>query len=151
MALPIPPDMVLEIPGKPRTQGSLTLWRGGDGKERAKHDAHTMNHRNLVVGLARQAWGQRAPLPGDVAVHIVATFARPAAHYGTGRNAQVLKPGAPARPTNRAAGDVDKVARLVLDGLDVAGVYGDDAQVAVLRVEKEYGPTEGTLVKVYAL
>lgn len=148
------PALEFIIPGKPRTQGSLTLWRGADGKERAKHSAHTSNHRNLMVGLAVAAWKAQPPMPGDVAVDILATFARPATHYGTGRNADRLKPGVPARPITRAAGDADKVARLVLDALDVAGVYDDDSQVALLRIEKRYAEDhegESTRVRVWGI
>jgi len=150
MTVPQPRDLFLVIPGKPRTQGSLTLWRGGDGKERAKHSEHTANHRNLVVGLALQGWGRPATEAG-VAVRIVARFARPASHYGTGRNAGVLKPGAPKWPTTRAGGDLDKVARLVLDALEIAGVYKDDSQVVALRAEKEYAETPCTEVSLWVL
>ena len=143
--------MRLTIPGKPRTQGSMTLWRGADGAERAKYGDETKNHRNLVVGLAMQEWGGRPPLDGEVGVKIVANYVRPKHHFGTGRNAKVLKASAPARPTGRAYGDVDKVARLVLDALDIAGVYNDDSQVVALAVEKAYAATPNTEVLVVAL
>jgi Holliday junction resolvase RusA-like endonuclease len=141
-------DLVLIVPGKPRTQGSLGLWRAADGTERARHSDETKNHRNLLVERAQQAWGDKPPLEGPVLVSIVAVFARPKGHFGTGRNASVLKPGAPQVPTSRGAGDLDKIARLVLDGLDVAGVYLDDSQVAMLQSWKVYGERPETRVRV---
>ena len=83
---------------------------------------------------------------------IVATFTRPASHYGTGRNAETLKPTAPARPISRNAGDSDKISRLAMDALDIAGVYNDHSQVALLRIEKRYadlGEPESTVIKVW--
>ena len=41
-------------------------------------------------------------------------------------------------PTSRATGDVDKHARNILDALQDAGVFKDDAQVAGLRISKRY-------------
>lgn len=145
------PDLVVIVPGKPRTQGSMTLWRDArTGGERAKYAPETVAHRNLVVGLARQGWG-RLPIGGPVAVQIVAEFTRPKSHYGTGRNASVLKSTAPILHTQ--APDGDKIARLVLDALTIAGVYRDDSQVAVLRVEKRWSDMDHprTLVEVFAL
>lgn len=139
------------IPGKPRGQGSMALWRGDDGKERAKYGDETINARNLAVSILRGAWGDRPPLAGAVGVRITARFPRPKSHFGTGRNAGVLKDWAPhwvIVPT-----DGDKIARLVNDALTIAGVVADDAIVALLRVEKVYadsGPGE-TRVEVFDL
>jgi crossover junction endodeoxyribonuclease RusA len=144
------PALVVSIPGKPRTQGSMTLWRdAATGGERAKYAPETVAHRNLAVGLFRDAWAGAAPLTGAVAVRIVAVFARPKSHYGTGRNAGVLKDWAPEHYTS--APDGDKIARLVLDALTIAGVYADDGLVAVHRVDKVYGDRPATLVEVWAL
>jgi Holliday junction resolvase RusA-like endonuclease len=144
------PALVVAIPGKPRTQGSMTLWTDKvTGRERAKYAPEVVAHRNLAVGLFRDAWAGAWPLPGPVAVRILATFARPLSHYGTGRNAGVLKDWAPVYYTS--APDGDKIARLVLDALTIAGVYKDDGQVAVHRVEKVYGERPSTLVEVWGL
>jgi Holliday junction resolvase RusA-like endonuclease len=161
------PEVVVVIPGKPRGQGSLSLWRAPDGTERAKNPPETIQHRNLVVGMLNEAWTEknlkltqdsfmfqapkRAPLTGGVGVHILARFPRPKSHFGTGRNAGRLKDWAPRWVTTPTDGD--KIARLVNDALTIAGVVGDDAQVSLLRVEKVYadaGPGE-TEVRVYAL
>lgn len=61
--------------------------------------------------------------------------ARPASHYGTGRNAGTVKPAyLPARP--RGA-DVDNLAKLCLDALQGVAFANDD-QVVRLYAEKLY-------------
>jgi crossover junction endodeoxyribonuclease RusA len=64
------------------------------------------------------------------------SLARPAGHYGTGRNAGIVRAGAPEFPATRP--DLDKLARSTLDGLKSAGLYGDDGQVVILNVNKRY-------------
>lgn len=52
------------------------------------------------------------------------------------------------------SGDVDKLARNVLDALTKAGAYGDDVQVTQLQVEKypaRPNPGPGLLLKVWQL
>lgn len=81
---------------------------------------------------ARPLFPERTP----VDVEITFTFARSGAHFGTGRNAAVLKAGAPRWRTNTP--DVDKLARGVLDACTAAGVWKDDAQVVALAARKVY-------------
>jgi crossover junction endodeoxyribonuclease RusA len=145
-----PPLLHITIPGKPRTQGSMTLATNPrTGKEFVKYGDETVNHRNLVVHIASQAWRRQPPLECPVAVRIEAHFQRPKYHYGSGRNAGTLKEWAPRWHT--AAPDGDKIARLVHDALTIAGVYKDDAQVSVHVVEKEYWDTNETVVRLWAL
>jgi Holliday junction resolvase RusA-like endonuclease len=96
----------------------LTTWRG-DVKE-----------------TAAAAVGGRLPLQGPVEVTIAFRVPRPAYHFGTGRNAGVLKPTAPTYVDKKP--DLDKYERATLDALTAAGVYGDDGQVARLMTEKVY-------------
>lgn len=86
----------------------------------------------------REALRAAAPISGPVAISFVFYFARPASHYGTGRNAGVLKVGAPARPTSRRLGDVDKLCRSTLDAITSAGVIADDDEVVELFASKRY-------------
>lgn len=59
-------------------------------------------------------------------VEMTFTFRRPRSHYGTGRNFQTLKPGAPT--FHLGFPDADKCQRSVLDALTSAGVWDDDRQ-----------------------
>jgi crossover junction endodeoxyribonuclease RusA len=71
-----------------------------------------------------------------VKVTLVATFARPKSHLGTGRNAGVVKESAPVWHTTYPDGD--KSARAVGDSLTEAGVIVDDAQIAVWLISKRW-------------
>lgn len=86
--------------------------------------------RDVVPGL------DQLPLTGPLEVSIDFYLPRPGYHFGTGRNAGVLKPGAPAYVDKKP--DVDKLLRSTLDGLKEAGIYRDDAQVAIATGVKRY-------------
>lgn len=138
------------IPGVPRGQGSMTLARNPTtGKEFVKYSNPTVDHRNLAISLLRDAWNGE-PLDGPVEVEIVAGFARPKAHLGTGRNLGIVKASAPAWPTTPP--DIDKIARLMLDACTIAGIWVDDSQVSELIVHKvfvPFGTPTGTWINVW--
>ena len=144
------PILSATVPGKPRPQGSMQLSRDPrTGGEFAKYSQETVNHRNLAVGRLQQAWAGNAALVGPVGVWCRFAFARPKAHFGTGRNAEVLKVGAPAFMSS--APDTDKLLRLIGDALTIAGVIADDKLIVVMRGEKVYGERAETLVRVFDL
>lgn len=107
--------------------------------------------REDVRYAGRMAMGDRAPIekPTPLAVRFSFDRPRPAGHHGTGRNAGVLRPGAPRSPVTRP--DVLKVARAVEDAL--TGVcWDDDSQIVVEQIEKRYGGSQGgVIVAVWAL
>ena len=76
------------------------------------------------------------PMTGPVSLEVTFRLARPKGHYGTGRNAGVLKSTAPWYPAGRP--DLDKLLRSTFDALGEAGVWGDDAQVVKVRGSKVY-------------
>lgn len=137
------------IPGDPKGQGSLTLWRSPDGTERAKHPPATVLHRNNAIATLSNEWGNRDPLLTPVKVVLEFTFARPKSHYGTGRNAGVVKDSAPAWQVSYP--DIDKAVRLVCDALVIGGVLKDDSQVAQVSAQKRYGAKGMTVVEVMEL
>lgn len=93
--------------------------------------------------------GLATPAPTREAVAVALRFGlpRPKGHWGTGRNADRLKPSAPAWPATKP--DVDKLERAVLDAL-TGVLWADDSQVVVLSADKVYAPTPMTLVTVQA-
>ena len=101
------------VPGRPKTKGSLTVVNGRRGL--ASDTPASKRWRQLmayaVAGLVK------APLDGPVVV--AAVFHLPTADVAAGR-----------------VGDLDKLARNLLDALTDAGVYGDDVQVTRLLVDK---------------
>lgn len=84
----------------------------------------------------------------DGAVEVWATFcfARPKAHYRTGRYSTVVKVSAPWWPTT-AVGDVDKLCRAILDSI-TGPMVANDGQVAVLQGRKLYSTPERAEITV---
>lgn len=77
----------------------------------------------------------QARATGPVVVDLHFRLPRPKGHYGTGRNAAVLRPSSPAWPASKP--DLDKLVRAVLDAL-TGLLWVDDAQVVTLAVAKCY-------------
>lgn len=129
------------VPGKPRPQGSLSLWRAPDGTERAKNPDHMVAHRNLMVGTLRGLWGLQRPWLGPVALNATFYVPRPKGHFGTGRNEGLVKQSAPLWPVGYP--DTDKLVRLVGDALTIAGIIRDDAQLVRIVAVKQWEPDMG--------
>lgn len=137
------------VPGTPAPQGSKRHVGRGVMVESSKRVGPWRERVALVVS---NAWTDELgePMPPilagvPVVLKIRFLFRRPRGHFGTGRNADVLKTGAPRLPATRP--DVDKLVRAVLDGM-TGVVLADDAQVAALHAGKEYtaGP-EGASIE----
>ena len=87
-----------------------------------------------AIAVAAQQAGVK-PTGGAVSLDVLFYLPRPKGHYGTGKNACVLKTGAPARHIVKP--DTDKLLRLVMDAL--TGIaYNDDSQVDDARAGKSY-------------
>lgn len=79
---------------------------------------------------------QRGPLlSGPLRVSFAFRFTRPGKHYGTGRNAAVLKPSAPKHHAQKP--DVLKLSRLVEDAL-TSIVWNDDALITREQLSKDW-------------
>lgn len=76
------------------------------------------------------------PIGDPVDVSIDFRFRRPKSHFGSGRNADLLKDGVAAYPVSRNLGDLDKLVRSTLDALTAAAVFVDDSLVVRLDVWK---------------
>lgn len=84
-------------------------------------------------------------LDGPLDVEFVIVRARPKNHYGTGRNAHVLKDSAPLQPTS--APDTTKLVRGVEDAL-TGIVWVDDAQIVNQSAQKRYGDKPRVEVRI---
>ncbi len=155
--------IVFTIHGEPKPQGSKVaqVIYGRDGKPVFK------NGRVLAVvrddSKQLRAWRQDVattaaeaivkagivePLLGPVSLSIVFTRARPAGHFGTGRNARALKASAPKHPTTRP--DTVKLTRAVEDAL-TGIVWRDDSQVCHHVLVKAWGQDFRTVVTIERL
>lgn len=84
-----------------------------------------------------------------VKVRATFTFPRPKSHYGTGRNANILKPNAPHYVGKKP--DIDKVLRSTFDALSTAGVWRDDDLAVDVKAVKVYGPQAGAHLHIEEL
>lgn len=117
------------VPGTPCAKGSMrgfVLHRTRRVRLVPDNKPKLLLWTSIVRKFASEVWNE-PPTRDAVIVRLDVWFPRPKSHYGTGRNAGVLKASAPA--SHRQKPDWDKVVRGILDALtDV--VYRDDCQVA---------------------
>jgi crossover junction endodeoxyribonuclease RusA len=133
----VPPTITVTVFGLPRPQGSMTAWRDPQGRQHVKYTNTLHMWRGLVTEAVRRA-GEGPRIEGPIQVSIVFELPRPRGHFGSGRNAGRLRPGAPAYPAV-GGNDLDKLVRGVLDAVTDAGtVWADDAQVIRLCASKLY-------------
>lgn len=119
---------VLDVPGKPISQGSMSVFRGRIVHQKSRE---LMAWRNVICEMCRDMMD---PLEGPVKVSIVFRMPEP---KGNTRRWPHVRP------------DVDKLARAVLDGLTGAA-FADDCQVVDLRARKVYG-TPGAEITIEGL
>ena len=101
------------VPGRPKTKGSLTVVNGRRGI--ATDTPASKRWRQLMAYSVSSLIEKTLDGP----VMVVAVFHLPTGDVASGRS-----------------GDLDKLARNLLDALTDAGVYGDDVQVTRLLCEK---------------
>jgi Holliday junction resolvase RusA-like endonuclease len=128
------------VRGTPAPQGSKSyLGASTGGKPMFRESSRRIPAWRADVRAAGegacQGDGGTYPDAGPVAVELAFRWPRPKGHYGSGRNAEVLRGAAPLLPAG--VPDLDKLARAVLDAL-TGVVWDDDAQVVDLRLSKRY-------------
>jgi Holliday junction resolvase RusA-like endonuclease len=119
--------LVVHVVGRAAPQGSKDVRNGHSVESNPRARAWRQQVQEEAADAAvEQRW--RTPV-GAVEVEMMFEFLRP------------RSVGSTAAPTSRATGDVDKLARAVLDALTLAGVLRDDSQVVRLTATKSYGET----------
>lgn len=142
----------VRVTGLPAPKGSMKCI-GARGKvkhqlvedERVGQDEWRRRVKFAGVHLA-QTTGAPLPLTGPVSVEVTFTLPLPAS----------IKPASRLWPITRSSGDVDKLARLILDDL-TGSVFVDDSQVVELSTRKCYPhspapdltPAGGALIRIW--
>jgi crossover junction endodeoxyribonuclease RusA len=122
------------VPGKPVPQGSMkAVPRGKFAVVVHDNEQQLGDYRARIALAARSAGIRVKDGPVEITVHFL--LPRPKTHFGTGRNAQTLRPSAPEHPTGKP--DVDKLVRALLDGLTHIA-FRDDSQVVRVVAQKFY-------------
>lgn len=128
-------DLAVRVFGVPTPQGSMTC----KAKHVRKANLQPSNEADLKPWRALVARAGRAlpvtGLVGPIGVEVTLTVNRPKS---------VTRPWPSAKANRRGqGGDIDKLARAVLDGLTESAVFGDDSQVVELTARKCYPDTPG--------
>lgn len=117
------------VAGHPVTQGSKRAYiTAGHAHLVESGGARHKLWRHAINDEARRAWNGTGPLTGPVVVDLVFAIQPPKTLTRVRRS---------AGPVGARSGDVDKLARAVLDAL-TGVIYLDDAQVARLVVDKRW-------------
>lgn len=126
--------------------------KGKDGKHRAVMQESSAKGQKAFRESAYLAakYDKKFDEPSDKPVCIMATFTfrRPKSHFGTGRNATVLREDAAPYPSTRSVGDLSKLLRCLEDSMTDAGVWNDDSQVVACSCHKVYSDRDSAIVVV---
>jgi Holliday junction resolvase RusA-like endonuclease len=139
------------VPGIAKTSGSKRAFLNPKTKKPIITAANPAQKgwQDGVKWAAMQAFNKQIPWEGPLSVVFVFTRPRPKGHYGTGRNASILKDWAKdLKPTGKP--DVLKLGRAVEDAMNGI-VYLDDSQIVEEHLSKQYGDKPGVAVTVMKL
>lgn len=153
----------LVVHGRPAPQGSKKGFATKSGRvamvEMSKHvKPWRSDVRDAAIAYLSRTDRTRFPLAGPLSVDMVFSIARAKGHYGTGRNAGVLKASAPRFPASMP--DLSKLLRSTEDALTSAGLWADDAlvvdygrlaKVYVASPDPDALPSPGAVIRVRAL
>jgi Holliday junction resolvase RusA-like endonuclease len=131
------------VPGVPAPQGSKVRTKWGVRED----NPATRPWRTSVAWEATAAMQEVDPLVGPLFLDVTFCFPRPKSHFGTGKNADVLKDNAPIYHV--AKPDCDKLVRAIGDSL-TGIVYRDDSQLAAVIAKKLYGSPRA-VIKIHSL
>ncbi|MFD7793562.1 RusA family crossover junction endodeoxyribonuclease [Streptomyces sp. NPDC059759] len=150
------PAFHITVHGTPGPQGSKTHNAAGalyESSAKVKPWREAVKSAALDGIAYDESW---MPLDEPVRLDVVFTLRRAKHHYGTGKNAGVLKASAPQFPTGKP--DLDKLVRSTQDALKDAGVLHDDSVVTAVFAAKAYPLTgadalshPGAVIRVWRL
>jgi Holliday junction resolvase RusA-like endonuclease len=133
----------LTVYGRPQPAGSK---RGFVNKRTGKviitDDAKgSRPWKQEIAGAAEALVAEMGHTPWDEPLSLTVIFylKRPASHYRSGKNSDLLKPSAPLYPMTKP--DTTKLLRAVEDALNGI-VWRDDSRVVLQIAKKEYGAVE---------
>lgn len=123
----------VKVFGTPAVKGSMKCIGGRGRHQLVNSNPRTKPWQDEIAKAGRrlvETYPDDMPISGPVLAILTITVERAAS---------VKR----AWPYARSAGDVDKHARCLLDGLEQGGVLADDAQVVQLQVTKAYPDSPG--------
>lgn len=139
------------VAGVAQPRGSKTVGTTKDGRVFIRDDNPESKRWMETVGKAAKAamWqASKQPTGNPVLLQVTIYRVRPAGHFGTGKNATTVKPGAPAYPATKP--DTTKLIRGIEDAMNGV-VWLDDSQVVEQRTKKRWGAVPRVEIAVYEM
>lgn len=126
------------VAGEPKAQPRPRAFARRMGKKFVArvYDAGTAEAWKSLIAEAAKPFVTGTPISGPVKLEVAFLFGRPKYHYGTGRNAGVIKASAPVWHTTTP--DCDNLVKAVKDCLTQIGLWSDDCIVCLESVSKRY-------------
>ena len=122
--------------GKPAQMGSKKAFiRGGRAILTDDNSAKRKSWANAVSARAGEVMRGRDLIMKPVKIKAAFYFRRPQSHYGTGKNAAILKAAAPS--IHAQTPDLDKLIRCLEDAL-TGIVYRDDALIWQMSLSRHW-------------
>lgn len=132
--------------GPPAPKGSLKCVGRGTRHQLVENSPRTGPWRDRVAAGSRRL--TVSGISGPVGVEVTLTVDRPSSHYrvdGVTLSAEGIRRPYPHRRSQGIGGDVDKLARVILDAFEDGGVLEDDSQVVELVARKTFRDGPGVL------
>ena len=138
------------VAGKPQTAGSKRAFANKKTGKIIVTDDNPKGRpwRADVQAAARRAIELTELLQCPLVLEVVFYFVRPKSHYGTGKNANILKASAPT--SHKTKPDTTKLLRAIEDAL-TGVLWRDDSQVCYQVASKAYAEFPSAAVWVYTL
>lgn len=138
----------MRVLGHPAPQGSKRHVGRGIMVEASKK---VTPWREAVVAECQRHHVAGRLMEQPVDIFLSFYFTRPAGHHSA---SGAVKESAPAYPSKRSVGDLDKLVRSTLDALVQASVIADDSLVVDLTARKRYATLanpRGALIRIHEI
>lgn len=137
----------LTVLGRPQPAGSKRAFPRRDGGVIVTDDnPRAKSWQQEIMSVAVEVMDDAEMIVGPVELFCRFVLARPAGHFGTGRNAGSVRASAPRYPIVKP--DTTKLIRAVEDAL-TGIVWRDDSQVVNQRAYKTYGTPERVEIVIW--
>ena len=134
----------LTILGDPKAQQRHRHFRRG--KFSGTYDPSRDDKADFLSIVQAQA--PPSPLLGPISIELIFFFPRLKGHFGTGKNAGILKKSAPKWHTVKP--DIDNTIKMVFDALNRI-FWHDDSQICCAKIWKRYSSRPRTEIRIWKL
>lgn len=130
--------------GQPRPRAFARKF--GNKYSARVYDPGQAEHWKSQIAAELREYRPEHPIERPVSLGLHFRMPRCKGHFGSGRNAGVLKGSAPAHHIGKP--DLDNLCKAVMDAMTTLGFWRDDSQIVQLDASKEYGDQPGVHICV---